>query len=44
MLVRVSSLSHDAPEAFAAQRGFVAALLAAMPESARVRLAGQADA
>ena len=40
MLVRVSSLSHDAPAAFAEQRGFVAALLAAMPESARVRLAG----
>jgi exosortase B len=44
MLVRVSSLSHDAPQAFAAQRDFVAALLAALPESARVRLAGSPEA
>ena len=44
MLVRVSSLSHDAPQAFAAQRDFVAALLAAMPESARVRVAGSPEA
>ncbi|HXS53263.1 MAG TPA: EpsI family protein [Usitatibacter sp.] len=44
MLVRVSSLSHDAPQAFAAQRDFVAGLLAAVPESARVRLAGSPQA
>ncbi|HUJ00407.1 MAG TPA: EpsI family protein [Usitatibacter sp.] len=40
MLVRISSLSRDAPAAFAAQRDFIASLLAAMPRSGRARLAG----
>jgi hypothetical protein len=44
MLVRVSSLSRDPRAAYAAQRGFVASLLAAMPAGARERLAGKRSA
>jgi EpsI family protein len=44
MLVRVSSLSHAPRAAYAAQQGFVASLLAAMPEGARERLAGKRSA
>ena len=40
MLVRVSSLSGDAPAAYAAQAGFVGALLAAVPAPSATRLAG----
>jgi exosortase B len=40
MLVRVSSLSGDAPSAYAAQAAFVGALLSAVPESFAARLAG----
>jgi exosortase B len=40
MLVRVSSLSHDPRAAYVAQQGFVQGLLAAIPESTVVRLAG----
>jgi EpsI family protein len=40
MLVRVSSISPDAPSAYAAQQSFIAALLAAMPSTDRARLAG----
>jgi exosortase B len=44
MLVRVSSLSRDPRAAYAAQRGFVASLLAAMPAGARERLVGKRSA
>ena len=40
MLVRVSSLSRDATAAYAAQQGFVSALLAAMPADGVARLVG----
>jgi EpsI family protein len=40
MLVRVSSISPDAPRAFGAQESFIAALLAAMPASQTVRFVG----
>ena len=40
MLVRVSSLSADAPAAYAAQAAFVAQLLAAVPAPSAARLAG----
>jgi exosortase B len=40
MLVRVSSISPDAPAAYAAQQSFVTALLAAMPSPDRARFAG----
>jgi EpsI family protein len=39
-LVRVSSISADAPAAYGAQQAFMAQLLAAMPSTDRVRLAG----
>jgi EpsI family protein len=40
MLVRVSSLSGDAPAAYAAQAAFVGTLLAAVPAPSATRLAG----
>jgi exosortase B len=40
MLVRVSSLSRDAATAYAAQQGFVAAILASMPADGVSRLVG----
>jgi hypothetical protein len=40
MLVRVSSLSTDAPAAFEAQRSFLDALVGAMPAADAARLAG----
>jgi len=40
MLVRVSSLSGDAPAAYAAQAAFVGALLGAVPAPSAARLAG----
>jgi EpsI family protein len=40
MLVRVSSLSGDAPSAYAAQAAFVGALLSAVPAPAATRFAG----
>jgi len=40
MLVRVSSISADAPAAFAAQQAFVTQLLSAMPADHRARVAG----
>jgi EpsI family protein len=40
VLVRVSSLSTDAPAAYAAQQGFVDELLGAVPAVAATRLAG----
>jgi EpsI family protein len=42
MLVRVSSLSKDPEAAYAAQRSFVAALLAATPPADAARIAGAA--
>jgi EpsI family protein len=39
-LVRVSSISADAPVAYGAQQAFIAQLLAAMPSADRGRLAG----
>jgi len=41
MLVRISSISSDAPLAYAAQRDFADALLAAIPEDGAVRVAGK---
>lgn len=41
LLVRVSSLSTDAPSAFAAQAAFVRALLGALSPSDAVRMAGE---
>jgi EpsI family protein len=41
MLVRVSSLSEDAPRAFAAQQAFLAAVFAPMPETLAARFVGK---
>jgi EpsI family protein len=43
LLVRVSSISPDAPSAYAAQHSFIGQLLAAMPSTDRARLAGAAQ-
>ena len=43
MLVRVSSLSGDAPRAFAAQQAFLAALFAAVPAADATRFVGRQD-
>jgi EpsI family protein len=40
MLVRVSSLSENAPQAFAAQEAFMAAIVAAVPAPEAARLVG----
>ena len=40
MLVRVSSLSENAPQAFAAQEAFMAAIVAAVPATEAARLVG----
>jgi hypothetical protein len=40
MLVRVSSIADDAPRAYAAQQGFIASALAAMPAADIVRIVG----
>ena len=42
MLVRVSSLSEDAPRAFAAQQDFLAAIFTPMPEGLAARFVGRA--
>ena len=42
MLVRVSSLSQDAPRAYAAQQAFLAALFTPMPEGQAARFVGRA--
>jgi EpsI family protein len=42
MLVRVSSLTSDAPAAYAAQQSFIASILAAVPAKDAARLAGAA--
>jgi exosortase B len=42
LLVRVSSLSTDAPGALASQQSFIAAITAAMPAHHRARLLGEA--
>ena len=42
MLVRVSSLSEDAPGAFAAQQAFLAAIFAPMPDAQAARFVGKA--
>jgi EpsI family protein len=41
MLVRVSSLSEDAPHAFAAQQAFLAAIFAPMPDAQVARFVGR---
>jgi exosortase B len=41
MLVRVSSLSEDAPRAFAAQQAFLAAIFTPMPEGQAARFVGR---
>jgi len=41
MLVRVSSLSEDAPRAFAAQQAFLAAVFTPMPEGQAARFVGR---
>src|SRR6185436_18029626 len=42
MLVRVSSLSEDAPRAFAAQQAFLVAIFTPMPEGQAARFVGRA--